>query len=172
MKSKYRSMTFTKTVCPADLPRISRARIALIDVDNIVIGPDGLIQPDRAHAAPAEVYAQMSAVELSLAVVSDPARKALGPNLCFEFPRWTWRAAEVGKDAADRQLLDFARAALRQRPGALVAVASGDHGFAQLAELTDLEVVVPRTHHGVARELRPYLRVWRPAGRHDFGLAT
>lgn len=80
-------------------------------------------------------------------------------NLCFEFHQWTWRAAEVGKDAADRQLIDFARAALGQRPGALVAVASGDDEFAQLAELTDLEVVVPRTHHGVARALRPYLRV-------------
>lgn len=92
MKSKYRSMTFTKTVvrdseavmvpqtCPADLPRVSRARIGLIDVDNIVIGHDGLIQPDRARAALAEIYAQMSTVELSLAVVSDPARMALGPE--------------------------------------------------------------------------------------------
>ncbi len=184
MRRKYRSMTFTKTVardseavtvpqvCPADLPRVSRARIGLIDVDNIVIGHDGLIQPDRAHSALAEIYAQMSTVELSLALISDPARKALGPNLCFEFHQWTWRVADVGRDAADRQLIDFARAALRQRPGALVAVASGDHEFAQLAELTDLEVVVPRNHRGVSRELRPYLRVWRPAGRQDFGLAT
>ena len=159
-------------VSPADLPRTPRATIALIDVDNIVIGRDGRIDAVRAHAALAEVYVQLGNAELSLAVVSEPTRVALGSDVCFRFTGWTWRAAEIGKDAADHQLCDFALTVLEQRMGARVAIASGDHIFAALADVTDIEVVVPRGHHGVARALRPYLRVRRPADRRQFELAT
>ena len=159
-------------VSPADLPRNPQATIALIDVDNIVIGRDGRIDAVRAHAALAEVYVQLGNAELSLAVVSEPTRVALGSDVCFRFTGWTWRAAEIGKDAADHQLCDFALTVLEQRMGARVAIASGDHIFAALADVTDIEVVVPRGHHGVAQALRPYLRVRRPADRRQFELAT
>ena len=40
-----------------------------------------------------------------------------------------------------------------------MAVASGDGIFAQLAEVAEIEVVVPSGHRGVSRALRPYRRV-------------
>ncbi len=190
MKSKYKAMTFSAPTVsppgpavapcsrpdrpprPADLPRTRRATIALIDVDNIVIGRGGGVDPEGAWAALAEVYAQLSGVELSLAVVSESIRATLGPYLCFEFRTWTWRTADAGRDAADHQLCDFALAALAQRTEARVAIASGDHMFARLAQVAEIEVVVPRGHHGVARSLRPYLRVRRAADRRDYQLAT
>ncbi len=179
MNNKYRSMTFTRpavplqqvtpqtTFTPAHLPRPLRATIALIDVDNIALAGRGRLDRKAATAALAEVYAQLSGVEISLAVASHAAIVRLGGTPWFDFSRWTWRAAEVGPDAADHQLIDFARSALRQRPRAIVAVASGDHLFAELAIDNEIEVVVPRGHHGVARTLRPHLRV-----RGGFDLAT
>lgn len=155
------------TCTPGQLPRPAQATIALIDVDNILLAGRGHIETRRATAALAEVYAQLSGAQLSLAVVSDSAIAQLGGDPRFQLTGWTWRAAEVGPDAADHQLLDFALTALRQRPGARVAIASGDHMFAQLAEVAPIEVVVPRHHHGVARALRPYLRV-----RGSYRLAT
>jgi len=184
MKSNYKAISFAaptvqqsvvpavQRCSPADLPRTRHATIALIDVDNIVIGRDGGVDIGRARAALAEVYEQLSTAELSLAVISESARAALGSNVLFEFSKWTWRTADEGKDAADRQLCDFALTALGQRAGARVAIVSGDHMFADLAKVTDIEVVVPRGHHGIARALRPYLRVRRPALRHDYELAT
>ncbi|MFN8125259.1 MAG: hypothetical protein U0R64_01920 [Candidatus Nanopelagicales bacterium] len=105
------------------------------------------------------MYPQLSAIEVNLAVVSRTVLAALGEDVLFEFDRWTWRLADAGKDAADHELRDFAVAALRQRPGARVAVASGDHIFADLARETEIAVIVPRGHHGVAKVLRPHLRV-------------
>jgi hypothetical protein len=55
--------------------------------------------------------------------------------------------------------LDRAIPALRKRLGSRVAVASGDGIFADLAEVSELEVVVPVEHHGVASRLQPYSRV-------------
>jgi len=124
MKNKYRSMTFTRpavplqqvtpqtTFTPAHLPRPLRATIALIDVDNIALAGRGRLDRKAATAALAEVYAQLSGVEISLAVASHAAIVRLGGTPWFDFSRWTWRAAEVGPDAADHQLIDFARSAL------------------------------------------------------------
>ncbi len=147
------------SVTPADLPKHRSTAIALIDVDNIVIGRDGRIDPDSAMRKLAEVYARLSTAELSLAVMSASCNEALGHEPWFRFPKWTWQVAEVGPDAADHQLLDFVHAALKQRLGSRVAVASGDGIFAVLAEVAELEVVVPVEHHGVSDRLRPYLCV-------------
>ena len=147
------------SVTPMNLPKHRSAAIALIDVDNIVIGRDGRIDPDSAMRKLAEVYARLNIAELSLAVMSASCHESLKHEPWFRFPKWTWRVAEVGSDAADHQLLDFAHTALEQRLGSRVAVASGDGIFADLAEVSELEVVVPVEHHGVSSRLRPYLRV-------------
>ena len=112
-----------------------------------------------------EVYAQLNTAGLSLAVMSVSCHEALRHEPWFRFPEWTWRVADFGHDAADHQLLEFAHAALRQRVNGRVAVASGDGIFADLAEVAELEVVVPVDHHGVSDRLRPHLRVRGPRAR-------
>ena len=99
----------------------------------------------------------MPDVEQTLAVVSWSAPHQLGGQPWFEFSDWTWRAAEEGPDAANHQLMDFARRVIAQRPGAVLAVASGDGIFADLVDVGVIEVVVPRKHHGVSQRLRNYI---------------
>lgn len=41
-----------------------------------------------------------------------------------------------------------------QRTAARIAIGSGDHIFAALVAVADIEVVVPHGHQGVARALR------------------
>lgn len=150
------------TVSPSDLPRPARPDIILVDADNIVIGRDSRIDPTVALAALDEVYGQLSTSELSLAVISRTAAEALGHSVWFRYPRWSWRIAEVGPDAADEQLMDFVAVARRQRPRARVTVVSGDGIFAGLVDDGPVDVVVP-TGHRPSRRLLPYLR--RGVGR-------
>ena len=150
------------SVTPLDLPKRRSAGIAVIDVDNLVIGRDGGIDREYAMGKLAEVYAQLSTAELSLAVMSASFHADLGHEPWFRFPNWTWRVAEEGQDAADHQLLEFAHTVVDQREHMRVAVASGDGIFADLANVAPLEVVVPLEHHGVSARLRKYLRVRRP----------
>lgn len=136
-------------------PQATPARIALIDVDNIALGGAGVLRPQRALAHLDAVDAEVAHAELIFAVASQGFVHALG--LWFRYPGWTFRPADVGPDAADHQLMGFARTALRQRPGAGVIVASGDHIFAELAGQASLRVIAPSTHRGVSARLRPWL---------------
>lgn len=169
---------------PLDLPRphLPRPRetrdirsaydIAVIDVDNLAIGPDHKVRRVRAANALAAVYRRTRTAQVNLAVVSRSVSHALGDSLVFDFPDWIVRFADTGRDAADRELIAFVETHLRTRPGAQVAVASGDGIFACLPGLPGIgavEVVVPQGHHGVARVLRPLVR---PATRDRHGLAA
>ncbi len=148
------------TVTPADLPRpprSPRSDIVVVDADNIVIGRDSRIDVTAALAALDEVYGRLSASELSLAVISRTAAEALDHSVWFRYPRWSWRIAEVGPDAADEQLMDFVKVVRRQRPRARVTVVSGDGIFAGLVADGPVDVVVPTGHHP-SRRLLPYLR--------------
>lgn len=162
--------TLVQRVTPADLPRPVRAAIAVIDVDNLVLGEERLV-PDRALSAVEQVYRRLANTELTLAAVSRQVLEVLGAELYLRFPAWVWRLAHEGKDAADRQLIDFANTGRRQRPDAVVAVASGDHGFLELAFHGPMQVVVPDGLR-VAKVLQPYLGRPRRASRDSWELAT
>lgn len=163
------TVTSTRRPMPTDLPRRRVASIVVVDADNIVIGPTSQIEPTAAFAALDEVYGRLAACELSLAVISGSAAHELGDDIWFRYPRWAWRIAEPGPDAADHQLLDFVAAVRGQRPRARVAVVSGDGIFAAVAEGGPLDVVVPSGHR-VSRRLAPFVRPG--SGRGAFDLAT
>jgi hypothetical protein len=147
----------THAITPLALRRPKApARIALVDVDNIALGGNGDLRPDWALEQLDAISREVSGAELVYAVASQGLVRGLG--LWFRYPEWTFRPAEVGPDAADHQLLAYGRCALRQRPGARLIVASGDHIFADLADTAALQVVAPMTHCGVSARLRPWLR--------------
>lgn len=165
--ANHRERVTTTAPTPGDLPRQGHTpSVAIIDIDNIAIGADGRVVPDIAFAALAEVHGRTRSAEVSLALVSPSVAAALGPQLWFLFRGWTLRVADRGKDAADHELLGFARAAVRTRGKCSVIVASGDGIFADLArdeEVAVLDVVLPVGHKGVSRRLRGYRRrVVRP----------
>lgn len=129
--------------------------LAIIDVDNIVLAGHSNYTIDDAYRRLMEVAHQLGTPDLSLAVMSPRMARRLGAWPWFAIPQWTWRSADQGPDAADRQLIQFAEHLVGHRPIELMSVASGDHAFAELAAIArDRQVVVPSDHMGVSRLLR------------------
>lgn len=150
-----RSGRCTRAITPNPAAR-SSAVVGLVDVDNIALAGTGSLDRERAFDHLDRVAHHLHDADLIFAVASQPLVRSLG--LWFRYPRWAFRPAEVGPDAADHQLLEYAHCVIPQRGEPLIVVASGDHIFAGLSEVAALRIVVPAEHKGVSGALRPWLQ--------------
>lgn len=133
---------------PSRYPESGR-RALLIDLDNIVIQDGELLAPTQAQEVLRRILIAASPRDYVLAVAPAPTVMHVGSALLALGIRWQWCGPEP--DAADHQLCLVA-CDLVERGYSDLAVASGDHFFACLADIARLTIVVPKGQP-VAREL-------------------
>lgn len=149
-------MAAPRSHAPSALAGPTINRVAIIDVDNIVLAGHSSFTDEEAHRRLVEVDRALRHPDLILAVMSHRMARQLNGWPWFALPHWTWRTAANGPDAADHQLVEFADAVAVSRSLIHLSVASGDHIFADVAfGVAWAEVVVPSDHIGVAQVLEP-----------------
>lgn len=121
--------------------RLLRAGL-LVDLENLSYTADGcLVSPAKLGSRLDEVLCLAGFVQHRIVAAQRHMLVRYGPELALRNLRWL--ECPAGPDQADRTLLD-AGAGLVSQGFTRLVVASGDHYFAQLGDLCDLEVAAPR----------------------------